>query len=301
MTFRVRPGKTSDLPAIHTIWYEDEIAHATQAPAPGPILSNFAHSQRHGALRVAEDASGQLTGFGASISWTGPHGALTYLSDLFISPRTQSHGVGQAILRELPLCDGPRCVFASSDPRATALYMRWGMLPQWPNYWLTADPQRGAHGLAALPGGDIELVAAAPDASDLIAWDLRYFGYERPDDIAWLLRDHDAQPLWFQRAGKTIGYGFVQRQSDALWNPAAWTVGPIGAETAEDARDCVCAATRWASERAGVARLGIPGPHPALPPLIAAGCRIQDMETFLASEDARFFDPTRYLPSGVFL
>jgi GNAT superfamily N-acetyltransferase len=298
----VRPGVEADLPTIHDIWYHDEVADDPEPPAKGPILSGFTYAMERGALRVAAAATGEVIGFGASVGWAGPHGALTYLSDLFIAQETQSHGVGQAILRALPLSEGARCVFASRDPRASALYMRWGMRPRWPNYWLVADPQWGAHGLAALPGADIELVRAAPDDPALAAWDQRSFGYARPRDLAWFVASRAAQPLWFRRAGKTIGYGFVQRHCpESLWNPDAWTVGPVGAETAEDARDCVCAATRWASERTSAARLGVPGPHLALLPLIEAGCRIVYNETFLASDGAPLFDPTRYLPSGVYL
>jgi hypothetical protein len=45
----------------------------------------------------------------------------------------------------------------------------------------------------------------------------------------------------------------------------------------------------------------VPGPHPALAPLIAAGCHLVYNETFLASPGAPLPDVTRYLPSGVFL
>ncbi|HEX8995232.1 MAG TPA: GNAT family N-acetyltransferase [Ktedonobacterales bacterium] len=298
----MRAGAKSDLPAIQAIWYQDEVEGDPDPPANGPILSGFTYEMEHGALQVAENDAGAVIGFGGSVGWHGPRGSLTYLSDLFISPDTQSHGVGQAILRALPLSAGGRCVQASRDPRAHALYMRWGMRPRWPNYWLVADPQWGAHGLDALPGADIALVEAALDDPRLAAWDERVFGFPRPHDLAWLVSSREAQPLWFQRAGKTIGYGFIQRRcNESLWRPEAWTVGHIGAETPEDAAECVCAATRWAVARAGVARLGVPGPHPALLPLVEAGCRIVYVETFLASDDALLPDTTRYLPSGVFL
>ncbi|HET9111410.1 MAG TPA: GNAT family N-acetyltransferase [Ktedonobacterales bacterium] len=300
--FHIRPATAADLPAVHSIWYNDAIASDPQPPEQGPVLSGFTYELEHGVLRVAEDESGQVIGFGATVSWDGPHGPLTYLADLFIKPDAQSHGIGQALLRALPLEAGGRCVHASVDPRAATLYIRTGMLPRWANLRLVADPTWGAHGLATLPGGDVEVIEASEDDPDLVAWDLRGFGYARLNDIPWLMKSRDAQPLWFQRAGKRIGYGFVQRNcGESLRRPNAWGVGPIGAETPEDARDCVCAATNWTVERTGAARLGVPGPHPALAPLIAAGCRIVYNELFLASPDARIFDTERYLPSGYFL
>lgn len=300
--FRVRPAVAADLPGIQQIWYRDEVADDLHPPAPGSPLSGFAYELEHGAMQVAETDTGQVIGFGGSVSWDGPRGPLTYLADLFIAPDIQSHGVGQAILRALPLHAGGRCVHASTDPRAAALYIRTGMLPLWPNLWLVGDPERGAQRLGMLPGADLELVEASLDDPELAAWDLRHFGYARPRDLAWLVESRAAQPLWFRRAGATIGYGFVQRHCpESLWRPGAWTVGPIGAEMPADARDCVCAAVRWAAERSPAARLGVPGPHPALAPLIEAGCRLVYNETFLASPDAALPDVTRYLPSGVFM
>ncbi|HEY8323040.1 MAG: GNAT family N-acetyltransferase [Ktedonobacterales bacterium] len=302
--FRVRPATAADLPAVHAIWLHNDAPHETpQLPAPRDVLSGFVYEQEHGEMRVAEADAGRVIGFGGSVSWSGPRGSLTYLADLFIAPDIQSHGVGQAILRALPLSAGGRCVHASTDPRAAALYIRTGMLPLWPNFWLVADVERHpALRLDALPGADVELTAAAADDAQLAAWDVRVFGYVRSRDLAWQVATRDALPLWFRRRGATIGYGYIQRHCDeSLSRPGAWTLGPIGAETPENARDCVCAAVRWAAERAPAVRLGVPAPHPALAPLIEAGCRIVYNETFLASPDAALPDVTRYLPSGVFM
>jgi len=63
----------------------------------------------------------------------------------------------------------------------------------------------------------------------------------------------------------------------------------------------VRAVTRYAAERAPTLRLAVPGPHPILAPLVEAGFLIVYLETFLASEGAPPFDPTLYLPGGVYL
>jgi len=285
---------------VYDIFYQNEIQGVAQPPAPGPVPAGFIYEFEHGQMRVAEDEVGRLIGFGATLSWDGPYEPLTYLSDLFIAQDVQSQGVGQAILRELPLSEGPRCVNASADPRASALYIRWGMYPRWPSYGLLIDPQRIADGLRALPGVDIEIIEADPADPEVAAWDVRSFGYARPRDLAWLQVERGARPLWFRRAGKTIGYGFVQWRAASMWRPNSSVIGPIGAETTEEAHDCVCAAARWVGER-GVARVVLPGPHPALPTLVKAGLHIVYNEMFLASPGAPRFDPTRYLPSGMFL
>jgi hypothetical protein len=53
-------------------------------------------------------------------------------------------------------------------------------------------------------------------------------------------------------------------------------------------------------ERLGPPALVLPGPHPALRPLLDAGARIRDRDTFMASQPD-LVDPTRLLPHPAFL
>jgi hypothetical protein len=50
----------------------------------------------------------------------------------------------------------------------------------------------------------------------------------------------------------------------------------------------------------GRAGLCIPGPHPAIPELLAAGYRIFERDTFCAT-DPRLIDPARIVPDPSFL
>jgi hypothetical protein len=45
-------------------------------------------------------------------------------------------------------------------------------------------------------------------------------------------------------------------------------------------------------------RLAVPGPHPALRPLLDAGMRIADFDTFVSTAREPFFDSRRYLSTG---
>jgi hypothetical protein len=47
-----------------------------------------------------------------------------------------------------------------------------------------------------------------------------------------------------------------------------------------------------------VLRLAVPGPHPALRPLLDAGFRIADFDTFASSAQTPFFVPRCYLSTG---
>ena len=114
-----------------------------------------------------------------------------------------------------------------------------------------------------------------------------------------MVQRRDAQPLWLTRGGDRVGYAFVQRRcNELLWRPKSWIIGPVGALTSDDAASCVGAVMRYAVERAPTVRLAVPGPHPALTPLVEAGFLIVYLETFLASEGAPPFDPTLYLPGA---
>jgi hypothetical protein len=83
-----------------------------------------------------------------------------------------------------------------------------------------------------------------------------------------------------------------------VWRPDAWALGPLAAASPEDALLCVRAALRLALEGAPAVRAFVPGPHPALLPLVQAGFRIEFVDTFLSTDDAPFFDPRRYLAAG---
>jgi hypothetical protein len=184
---------------------------------------------------------------------------------------------------------------ASSDPRAAALYIRAGMRPRWPNFWLRAESAR----LHPRAPAEVAVVAANPVDTALLEWDAALAGRRRPEDLAYYVRECAAVALWFERGERRLGYGYVQRRSpESLWYPDAYTLGPIGAYTPADAAACVLAAVEWACSRAEVLRVAVPGPHPALPQLLEAGFHIVDLETFLTSAEEPLADGERYLPSG---
>jgi hypothetical protein len=62
----------------------------------------------------------------------------------------------------------------------------------------------------------------------------------------------------------------------------------------------VLAALHAVHERLGPPALALPGPHPALRPLLEAGARITDRDTFMASSPG-LVDPERLLPHPAYL
>lgn len=212
----------------------------------------------------------RVVGFGA----TAARGGLTHLADLFVLPEHQSSGLGRRLLAELLPRDAPRVTFASSDPRAVALYVRQGMRPVCPLLYL-----RGP--LDAVPDRGVAL--SAPTGAELAALDADASGGHRAADLAWYA---DLAGVTVHRTG--AGYTMVRAVGDEL------VVGPAGGATTRDCADAVLAAlVRHRS--AGTAALAVLGPNPLLPLLLEAGFTITDLDVFMSSGG----DPValdRYLP-----
>lgn len=289
--FSIRAAQPADLAQVYDIWYAADIAGSDSPPPRGPLPPIYAHERATGRMFIAAQG-GRAVAFGSSVT----RGAITFLTELFVRPEVQSQGIGAALLRRTVPADAPiRCTLASRDYRALALYTRAGMRPRWPNCWLRARTDQ----LRPLPCGDIEVADAQFGDPELHAWDQAVSQRVRPQDIAfWVERDY-AVPLWFVRAGRRVGYGFVHlRSPDSPWAPDAATIGPVGARTEDDARDCVCAAVAWAAAHGSALRLPVPGPHPALAPLLEAGAQLVYIETFCSSADSGVADPRRYITSA---
>lgn len=111
-------------------------------------------------------------------------------------------------------------------------------------------------------------------------------------------RPQQAIPLWFKRAGKVVGYGYVRPGAHTSSHPTACSLGPIGASTPADATGCVLAAVDQACQLASTLHIEVPGPHPCLLPLLEAGFQIEYTDTYMTSAQVAFFDPTRYVASG---
>ena len=283
---RVRLATKADLESVYSVWYATETTGVADPPPPRPDDPIFRHELETGTLLVAE-VDGVVRGFAARVA----RGPVPYLAELFVHPDYQSRGIGWALLERLRPPDGPFCLFSSQDPRAQALYIRAGLRPQWPNFYLAAPSDQ-----LDLP--EVPLTVAVADIADPLfrRWDREISGCARPQDHAHWLRDAGGTALWFLRGGAPVGYGFVLVDPSNIWWPEVLAVQPVGARTELDARDSVLAAVRWARERGPAIRLLVPGPHAALPDLLRAGFCITDHDLFLTSAAAPSFDPRVYTP-----
>jgi len=285
----VRPAVAADLPTLYDIWYASEIGDDPSPPRGAwPWL---AHELTNGDLLLAE-RDGAAIGFAATITRAG----ITFLSDCFVRASAQSSGVGRRLLDRLLAGDNRTyCTVSSNDPRAQALYIRAGMRPRWPNFILEAETNK----IGAMPTAGVELVEGHAGSPGLIEWDAAIGGRHRPQEHDYWVAQHQAVPLWFQRGGQAIGYGYAQlRSPELLRRPDTLRLGPIGARNEQDALACVSVAVGWAKPRAPAINISVPGLHAALAALLEARFQISYVETFLSSSDQPFFDAGCYIPSG---
>ncbi len=289
--FSIRPATADDLVGIHLVWYMTETLGLASPPPLGEPHPWLNHVLRAGTLLVAERDS-MIIGFAGIIA----RGDLVFLTDLFIAPEIQSYGVGGALLDAILPRDGRTlATFGSSDPRALALYIRAGMTPEWPDFVIHVERERWRP--PDLMATDVEVIEAARMEPDLLVFDAEVSGRERPQEHGYWLEECAGTPFWFQREGRRVGFGYVRLAPETpLQARDTAVIGPVGVRDSADAVACVLAAVSWALERAPGAHLLVPGPHPALRPLLAAGGRIEYVETFLCSAPPPV-DATRYLPS----
>lgn len=264
----VRAAAESDMPAVRAV------AKRFGLLTGWPTTPDFLDAERlFGALLLAPAADGGAHGFGGTLR----RGSVTHLGDLFVLRERQSSGVGRALLAELLAGDGPKVTFASSDPRAMGLYLRHGLRAWCPLLYL--------HGPAAgLPGARVS-EARPEDVADL---DARAAGGARPDTLAWYARTPGVTPYTTGR-----GYAFARLIGSEI------LIGPAGGDTPQDCADAVLAALAAASEATGAAtaRIALPGVNPLVLPLLQAGWRIGDHDTFMADDRAlSLIRPDRYAP-----
>lgn len=285
-----RPAHEADLGAAWNVFYQNELLDNPHLPLPGDIPPYLRHVLQTGTLYVAE-RDGKVLAFAGAIT----RGNISFLTDLFVWPDQQSGQLGKTLLGSvLPQDDLIHCTMSSSDPRALALYIRAGMRPQWPHFALRLEKPKYKMPLAP----DVEIIEANPYDPALVQWDAQFSGRQRAVDHQFWVREERAVPVWFQRHGQTVGYGYIRFGAGSLSDPQACTLGPIGANTPEDAAACVLAAVNWALQQAEVLHIDVPGPHPCLATLLESGFHISYADTFVSSAVTPFFDARCYIASG---
>jgi GNAT superfamily N-acetyltransferase len=280
-TATIRTATGDDLRAI------DAVLRANHGPPPGepaepPGVQDpyLRHLITRGTTAVAE-MDGAVIGFGAAV-FTG---RATHLADLFVLPANQSQGVGGRLLAAVFGDRFPRTTFSSDDPRALPLYVRAGMAPLWPSLYIAGDPR----GLQPDPKS---LEVADSTLDDVALLEGEWAGVDRTNDIEFWEKHIDPRAVVVVRAGRAVAVGLSRGRLNGF---GRWIDRALVAPDEDPVAPLVALIRRGA---AGGDLIGasVAGPSPLLPVLLAAGFRIRDQDTFMAS-DPRLIDPARILPN----
>ena len=275
-----RPATPDDLPAIRAV----AAAHGDVFEEGRP--DHVGHELAHGQLAVAQDEE-TIVGYGGELNRSG----VSYLADLFVHPDRLGLGAGSAIMRQLypDPAMGQRFTYASSDPRAISLYVRFGMRPLTPLLYLVGDPTASGR----LPEPSVRLVPG--DERDMVALDASAFGRPRPQDLEFLVA-RGSQFLVAMDGASPVGYGFVRQAPHGGVDAAL--LNPTGAMDPQGLTVTVFALLRHAAGLAPAIYVGLLGEFPGLAEVLAAGFRIHDRDSYMATRPD-LVDGTRYAPSPV--
>lgn len=280
-TITVRRATPVDFPGIAKV----AVATGQDEEWSGSDPAYLAYLLEHGTLLVAE-RDGSVTGFGATrLIGDGPD-AVSMLCDLFVHPGTHGRGCGRAILSQLwpgvPGRDGPhRMTFSSLHAHALPLYTRFGLDAWWPLLYVAGDVRavRAPDGWTVAPASVAEVAAAEQG----------WTGADRSaDHRAWAARPH-GQPVRAFRHGELAAAG------TAAGHGAEYGLVHLAIAPGVPTGDAVLAVLATLPSPDGRARVCLPGPHPAVRPLFAAGWRHEDSDLFMASGPG-LLDPRRAVP-----
>jgi len=276
-----RPATPADAPALEAInLAADSVPDAVAAtPAmPGDQLAYLLSLIERGPVIVAEDGE-VAVGFAAAVDT----GRARHLADLFVRPERQGLGVGRRLLDEVFEDVWPRTTFASEDPKALPLYVRAGMGAYWPNLYLVGEPAR----LPPIQAG----LTVAPAPLELVAvLESTWAGVDRRPELAYWASLPEVRPVVVRHGDRVVGTGLSRRRRSA---PGRWVHQAVAAPDLE-AGPVLLALMADGLAGGPVGGACVPGPAAILAPLLEAGFRILDRDTFMAS-DPGVVDPTREL------
>jgi GNAT superfamily N-acetyltransferase len=280
-TATIRTATEDDLRAI------DSVLRANHGPPPGepaepPGIQDpyLRHLITRGSTAVAE-LDGAVIGWSAAV-FTG---RATHLADLFVLPAHHGRGVGGRLLAAA--FDGrfPRTTFSSDDPRALPLYVRAGMAPLWPNLYVAGDPR-------GLPADPNELAVEDATLEDVARLEGEWAGVDRSPDVAFWTKHIAPRAVVVVRAGRPVAVGLSRGRLNGF---GRWIDRALVAPDADPVAPLI-AVIRRGADGGDLIGASVLGPSPVLPVLLAAGFRIRDQDTFMAS-DSRLVDAERILPN----
>lgn len=293
MALVYRPARMQDLEVADELIVRS-INDLTERHGFGPIAAGrpprfqtFSLQDDAAGLWIAEEA-GQILGF--AFSWIC--GDLWFLAQLFVLPGHQGRGIGNELLKRT--LDHAKHAGAANKALITftfnrvsqGLYIRHGMFPRLPLYFLSAQRETLRQ---RLPGsGSRHMPLDLTSHLDrLAAIDTDVLGVSRAKHHRYLLQDSAMIGAAVQADGDCSGYAYISRDG---------SIGPLAVMRHTDCGDAFIAALGLAVET-GAPQVSafLPGTNEAaLRIALECGMRVTIPMVLLSARD--FGDWARYLP-----
>lgn len=221
--YTLRPGNASDTRAVYevfrhaiaVVYHQFRITETVEMPTPESLEqewqlwgSLYEHLARTAEQFWVAESGGRINGYARSIQRDGMH----ELTELFIQPQVQSRGLGQALLRQAfgpprggAQGNGNRCIVASADRRALALYLKSGVVARFPIYTFYRAARDDVQVKSDLVFEELDGSTAVLET--LAQIDQTILGHRRDADHEWLRTER--QGFICRRGGQAVGYGYV--------------------------------------------------------------------------------------------
>jgi ribosomal protein S18 acetylase RimI-like enzyme len=281
MAITYRPGTLADSHAVFTV-FEGALADlsgrlgvqadmtAGEPEAWWLRRPLFEHLARTAAQFWVAEVDGDVIGYARSIERDG----VLELTEFFVRPGHQSGGIGGELLARAFPAEGARhrVIVATTDSRALGRYLRAGVYPRFPIYFLGRAPSDVtiATDLTVMP------ITNTSEALPVLARiDQAVLGHRREADHIWLL--DVAQGYVYMRRDEPVGYGYIGRN-----------FGPFALLDAADF-PAVLAQVEALAQARGAARVGFEVPlvnKAAVDFLIGRGYRLDGFFAFFMSDSA---------------
>lgn len=205
-----------------------------------PLFQRLCLSEGPDGLWVAE-AQGKVVGF--AMSWMSQR--FWFLAQLFVRPELQAKGTGQALLSktleqaERHGASNRALVTFAYNPKSTGLYIRSGMYPREPLYFMAA-PASGLERNLGHETCEVAPIGPLTQSQDWIGFiDEQVLGFRRDTHHEFLLNGGAAKAVQITHRGNLAGYAYLS---------GGGHIGPLAMMPGADARAVVGAAIRCALE-----------------------------------------------------
>jgi len=196
------------------------------AAARPPAFQLFSLKDDPDGLWVAEDG-GDILGF----AWSWVCGDVWFLAQLFVDPAQQGRGIGNELLKRT--LEHARKSEAAHKALITftfnrvsqGLYIRHGLFPKMPIYFLGAARERVMAGLPDSPLRGVAIEDTAATMKSLAEIDSHAIGVAREKHHRYLLNDPAAKGVMLHAGGECVGYAYIA--SDGHVGPLAVTRAEI--------------------------------------------------------------------------